>query len=957
MSILLKWKNKLHDPSLYETKIREFDERVSVLKNENVELHKRIDQLEALCTTNVDAQPTRFLEEYIRQLEQENGRLFAENKCQRQEYERFLDQLTTMVLRTAMLQENIRKECASIYHVIERLSSLTTIAIQDKHSNQIGHRIKRLKSLSWENLKQPYELISNYQLLSTSPETTAEFIRHLYQNRSSLSSSSSSSCSSATTHCSFSTSGSWTLDLLSYNNNNTKIQTPILPISNELIIESQSKQEEEDEQQQQAILQRSETFVVAKIPQEQSSSTISTIKTMTTNERNLNSNVQRCSITRTMPATTSTVRPSRLPSRCSNNRNTNVNNTSNTKTTPPSNNNNNNNNNNNSRSLSVNKASKLPVRTTSSVTKQITSVKKSNISTPVTTATKKDSTITSIRAVASIHNTTTKKTIHPPTTLKSSVVQNSSSKFRSRSITTVSNNNNNNNNKNNTNNSIQSSLNKHTRTIPPVVKKSSIETVISSKKIVKSIEEKSICSIEQMNSTSSESSIEENQQINKLLTTIQDEGYSTWSSSDVKDDIRSNNLKKNITEERRRNTGLVKNWLDTSNKRCSRKPVKEVDIDKLEEFTRELSDTSSIICPFVRNRCSNGIIIPLASTTLLSSSSSLPPPLADKDISLDSLDGADSPQPKDQTITSSSSSSSSSTSTTFSRSETFEKLIIKDTLPIITDDLADSTDSTCSDLNQLFNISDYIEDNFIDQDDNCNQHSSTFNISIKNQIRIKKQPQKRLMFPGLLNRLIFLRRVLSDSDLRQKLCCIGENEIEFHVYHSNTINEHSIEVNLINTYGSESELNVWSHDCAEQRRFANERQQQSLITSNQSQSKLSHIERMIRMTLDDNEEDETNLFESDNEEYDQQLALERQTLLQQIYEYPWLLQDDDIDQATVYLSPNSEQPLLSPSPDIVVPSHNPDFYQLCALTNSSSFATSYGTNSRHTTPPIASSVL
>ncbi len=77
---------------------------------------------------------------------------------------------------------------------------------------------------------------------------------------------------------------------------------------------------------------------------------------------------------------------------------------------------------------------------------------------------------------------------------------------------------------------------------------------------------------------------------------------------------------------------------------------------------------------------------------------------------------------------------------------------------------------------------------------------------------------------------------------------MGENEIQFHVYHSNTINEHSIELNLMNTYGSDSELHVWSHDCAEQRRFANERQQQQqlLITSNQSQSKLSHIERMVK---------------------------------------------------------------------------------------------------------------
>ena len=90
------------------------------------------------------------------------------------------------------------------------------------------------------------------------------------------------------------------------------------------------------------------------------------------------------------------------------------------------------------------------------------------------------------------------------------------------------------------------------------------------------------------------------------------------------------------------------------------------------------------------------------------------------------------------------------------------------------------------------------------------------------------------------------------------------------------------------------------------------------------------------MSFDNNEEDQTNFFESDDEEYDQQLALERRTLLQQICEYPWLLQDDDIDHATIFSSPNSEQPLPSPSPALVVPSHNPDFYQLCALTNSSS---------------------
>ncbi len=279
---------------------------------------------------------------------------------------------------------------------------------------------------------------------------------------------------------------------------------------------------------------------------------------MTANERNVNPNVQRCSLTRTMAATTPTAaRPSRLPSRCSANRHTNLPNSSNPKT-PLANNN---------RPLSVKKASKLPIRTMTSFTKPATPVKKTNVSTPVATKTKKDPCVISTRAVASTNNASTKKTIRPPTASKPSVAQNSSSKFRSRSITTV--------NPNNTNTSNPSLVTKRTRTTPPVVNKTAIETVVPSKKLVKPIEDKTSCSIEQMNSTSSESSIEENQQRNKLLTIVQDEGYSTWSSTDVKDEIPSNSLKKNPIDERRRSTGLVKNWLDMSNKRCSKKPVKE----------------------------------------------------------------------------------------------------------------------------------------------------------------------------------------------------------------------------------------------------------------------------------------------------------------------------------------------------------------------------------------------
>lgn len=277
----------------------------------------------------------------------------------------------------------------------------------------------------------------------------------------------------------------------------------------------------------------------------------------------------------------------------------------------------------------------------------------------------------------------------------------------------------------------------------------------------------------------------------------------------------------------------------------------------MEEFTRELPDGSSMHCPFVRNRCSNGIIIPLASTTLSSAMSPAPAPLSlqlahlNKDISVDSLDaaaGVRGQQKESIRLPPLSSSSSSASSSTFSRSETFEKLLVDHSLPIIVDDLADSTDSTCSDVNPHFNMSEYIEDSFLDQAAHAVNHSSPLHPVLLDKMEPVGAPQKRLMFPGLFNRLIFLRRVVSDSDLPQKLCCLADNEVQFHVYHSNTINEHSIELNLMNTYGSDSELHVWSHDCAEQRRFANERQQQLLINSKESKEKLSHIERMVSAT-------------------------------------------------------------------------------------------------------------
>ncbi|CAF1158721.1 unnamed protein product [Rotaria magnacalcarata] len=817
MSILVRLKNKLQDSSLSETKIREFDECMLHLKTENGELHKRIDQLEAFYKTSMRTQQTHFFEEHIRQLEQENERLFVENQCQRQEYERFLDQLTTMVIRTAVMQENIREECASIYHIIERLSVLTITAVQTKDPFELIMK-QRKKSLSWENLNKSCECCLNHRKI---PKLTKNLIHS--PPPPPPSSSSSSSNSSSIVNFLLSTSDSWTHDR-SFENKSTKTQ---------ILVSNQLKEEE-----QQQVLQRSETFIISKLPQEELSSSL----LMTVNDPNS----QHSLISRTIAPTKSPPdRPSKLSLRGLNSK------------TQASNN--------NRTSLLIQKVSKLPIRTTNSVVnQQSNSLKKSHI--PISTITKTKTNVNSLanRSVPQTNNKNMilKKTIRPPAT-----IQPPPYKIRSR-VTAVSD-------------------------------KSTTKTTGSTNKFTKANIElaKSNAPIQHMNSTSSDSSIEEQENINKLLSILQDEGYSTWSSIDVKDDGITRTIKKIENNDKQENIGLVNNWLDTSKRSYLNKPVPEVENNKHDE------KTSSYLYSSMHKCYTDDTSITLTSTTMSSSS---------KDISLDSLD---SPQSKEQVTP------PPAAAATFCRSETYDKVVIKSTLPVIIDDLDDSTSSASS----TCNMSDYIEDNFIDENDSTSSDddSASYETTIINK-KLSLKPQKRLLFPGLLNRLVFFRRVLSDSDLQQKKFYINENENQYHVYHSNIINEHSVEINLMNTYGSDSELHAWSNNCAEQRTFLNERQQ--AFTNRNEENDIHH------------------------ENYNQQLAIERQILLQQIYEYPWLLQENDLDRTTTLLSStHNVQTLGSSSSDLIVPTHNPDFYQLCALTNSSSFVISYDPNGKQTT--------
>ncbi|CAF1029353.1 unnamed protein product [Didymodactylos carnosus] len=76
---------------------------------------------------------------------------------------------------------------------------------------------------------------------------------------------------------------------------------------------------------------------------------------------------------------------------------------------------------------------------------------------------------------------------------------------------------------------------------------------------------------------------------------------------------------------------------------------------------------------------------------------------------------------------------------------------------------------------------------------------------------LNKKPARRLVFPSRLGRILFFRRVLSDSDIYQKVCS-KENEIRHNVYHLDTIRDYSMEYYMITTFGSDSQLRAWMDD-------------------------------------------------------------------------------------------------------------------------------------------------
>jgi hypothetical protein len=118
------------------------------------------------------------------------------------------------------------------------------------------------------------------------------------------------------------------------------------------------------------------------------------------------------------------------------------------------------------------------------------------------------------------------------------------------------------------------------------------------------------------------------------------------------------------------------------------------------------------------------------------------------------------------------------------------------------DNLQDHSCNKQDDMKMINN-----EGYFLSIDDNLNRPYTPLSSSL---IKPKSIPSlvHRLIFPGRLGRMIFYRRILSDSDIYQKICS-KDSEILHNVYHLDTIRDYSMEFYMLTTYASDSQLRAW----------------------------------------------------------------------------------------------------------------------------------------------------
>ncbi|CAF4350205.1 unnamed protein product, partial [Didymodactylos carnosus] len=464
---------------------------------------------------------------------------------------------------------SIRKECNEIYQIIDDLSkrsllnqlswcrkkgnkkSLRSVSCETINSNNINSssQIKNKKS-SFAPCELTQSCVDCHLRKKTPPTTTSDFIKQFCNNKKEKGADDTYSTSS-TTLCSFSTTGSWTLDLSFYD----KETTYSTPLSNTQHSTHQIRKESTECKEQnkgekhsnesnnlllsstdnQQLLQRSETFVIGKVPPVVE---VITAVPMTVNKQDdHNSKIQRCSTTRSLAAS-STTRTSRLPYRRATIVNTrNIESSPLTKSQPSQ-----------TRSLSSSqKSSKLPVlqpkpkQTLTTQTKLATTKGLSKKVVPINR-------ITTVKKqpVVPIHTNYLKRTSISPR-----IKSKENTTVHSRSSTTGG------------SNPKRTKISTPLSSQPVVMKTDkAVSWIIETTDIADESKQKQDI---QMNTTSSESSIEEKQRIG-------DEGYSTM-SSDIRD-VSFDSLKRSMTTKNSNDSNRdVNNWLDTNT--TTKKPVKQ----------------------------------------------------------------------------------------------------------------------------------------------------------------------------------------------------------------------------------------------------------------------------------------------------------------------------------------------------------------------------------------------
>ncbi|CAF0821490.1 unnamed protein product [Rotaria sordida] len=134
-SIFRRWKNRLRCSSkryihhsrssiLADNEFKTVNITMDKLLNENRILRERFDTLEERCQRWI-ADEQIYLLKRIQQLEDENRRLHENYQTYQKQSEKCIGSVTDLIIKTLFTQEELRKQCTDLHHVIDTVQMRT----------------------------------------------------------------------------------------------------------------------------------------------------------------------------------------------------------------------------------------------------------------------------------------------------------------------------------------------------------------------------------------------------------------------------------------------------------------------------------------------------------------------------------------------------------------------------------------------------------------------------------------------------------------------------------------------------------------------------------------------------------------------------------------------------------------------------------------------------------------